>query len=104
MIWCDYGKRPLALIFGLGIGTAAGIRGEDGDQAPLVVLTSAAKRLAFGVDEVLYEQEVLEKPLGAQLSLDTVPDNLDLMGGCKLAEMAANLAGGADPPQFFPAL
>ena len=41
---------------------------RETDQVPVVVLTAADKRLAFEVDEVLYEQEVLEKPLGGQLS------------------------------------
>jgi len=34
----------------------------------VVVLGSAEKRIAFMVDEVLHEQEVLVKPLGRQLS------------------------------------
>ena len=40
------------------------------DDAPVqvVVLGSAEKRIAFMVDEVLHEQEVLVKPLGRQLS------------------------------------
>jgi len=36
-------------------------------------------------------------------ALDTVPNNLDLMAGRKLAAMAVNLAGRADSLQFFPA-
>ena len=47
----------------------------------------------------------MSPPQGGQyIRLDTVPNNLDLMAGCKLAEMAVNLAGGADLIQFFPAL
>lgn len=41
---------------------------EAGELLPVVVLTAGDKRLAFGVDELLSEQEVLERPLGAQLS------------------------------------
>ena len=38
------------------------------------------------------------------VTLDTVPNNLDLMaGGGKLADKAVNLAGQADLVQFFPA-
>lgn len=39
-----------------------------GDIAQIVVLGSAEKRMAFAVDEVLHEQEVLVKSLGRQLS------------------------------------
>jgi hypothetical protein len=47
----------------------------------------------------------MSPPQGGQyISLDTVPNNLDLMAGGKLADMAVNLAGGADLIQFFPAL
>jgi two-component system chemotaxis sensor kinase CheA len=37
-------------------------------SAPAVVLTAAERRMAFLVDEVLNEQEILVKPLGKQLS------------------------------------
>ena len=59
--------------------------GEGGDQMPVVVLTSAEKRLAFGVDEVLYEQEVLEKPLGAQLSRVRNLSGVTILGTGELA-------------------
>ncbi|MCL5288081.1 MAG: hybrid sensor histidine kinase/response regulator [Acidobacteria bacterium] len=38
------------------------------DKVPVVVLGSAERRIAFSVDEVLNEQEVLVKSLGKQLS------------------------------------
>ncbi len=38
------------------------------DQAPVVILGSAEKRIAFLVDAILYEQEVLVKNLGPQLA------------------------------------
>ncbi|HEY9074083.1 MAG TPA: response regulator, partial [Desulfobaccales bacterium] len=60
-------------------------RSEGGDQMPVVVLTSAEKRLAFGVDEVLYEQEVLEKPLGAQLSRVRNLSGVTILGTGELA-------------------
>ncbi|MGB8991234.1 MAG: hybrid sensor histidine kinase/response regulator [Desulfobaccales bacterium] len=59
--------------------------GEAGDQLPVVVLTSAEKRLAFGVDEVLYEQEVLEKPLGGQLSRVRNISGVTILGTGELA-------------------
>ncbi len=40
----------------------------DPDKVPVVILGSAEKRIAFQVDEVLGEQEVLVKSLGRQLS------------------------------------
>jgi two-component system chemotaxis sensor kinase CheA len=39
-----------------------------GASAPVVVLTAAERRIAFLVDAVLSEQEILMKPLGRQLS------------------------------------
>ena len=59
--------------------------GEAGDQVPVVVLTAAEKRLAFGVDEVLYEQEVLEKPLGGQLSRVRNISGVTILGTGELA-------------------
>lgn len=47
-------------------GPAGGLRGEPGETA--VVLTSAEKRIAFIVDEIVNEQEILVKSLGKQLS------------------------------------
>ena len=58
---------------------------EAGDQAPVLVLSSAEKRLAFGVDEVLYEQEVLEKPLGGLLSRVRNISGVTILGTGELA-------------------
>jgi len=41
---------------------------DSGVAIPLVVLRSAEKRMAFAVDEILNEQEVLVKSLGRQLA------------------------------------
>ncbi|MHB9072281.1 MAG: hybrid sensor histidine kinase/response regulator [Desulfobaccales bacterium] len=56
-----------------------------GDSVPVVVLTAAEKRLAFGVDEVLNEQEVLEKPLGGQLSRVRNISGITILGTGELA-------------------
>jgi hypothetical protein len=37
------------------------------------------------------------------VTLDTVLNNVDLMAGCKLADMGVDLARHADLVQFFPA-
>jgi two-component system chemotaxis sensor kinase CheA len=42
--------------------------GDDAGMIPLFVINSGASRIAFGVDAVLDEQEVLVKDLGPQLS------------------------------------
>lgn len=42
--------------------------GDDGGVIPLFVIGSGASRIAFGVDAILDEQEVLVKSLGPQLS------------------------------------
>ena len=59
--------------------------GEGSGLVPVVVLTLAEKRLAFGVDEVLYEQEVLEKPLGSQLSRVRNISGVTILGTGELA-------------------
>ena len=51
----------------------------------MLVLSSAEKRLAFGVDEVLYEQEVLEKPLGGLLSRVRNISGVTILGTGELA-------------------
>ena len=58
---------------------------ETGDQVPILVLNSSEKRLAFGVDEVLYEQEVLEKPLGGLLSRVRNLSGVTILGTGELA-------------------
>jgi two-component system chemotaxis sensor kinase CheA len=42
--------------------------GDTSDGLPVVIITSAGKRIAFLVDEIVDEQEVLMKGLGIQLS------------------------------------
>jgi two-component system chemotaxis sensor kinase CheA len=42
---------------------------ENADESmPVVLISQAKRRIAFLVDEIVYEQEVLVKPLGRQLS------------------------------------
>ena len=41
---------------------------EDSAFIPVLILSSAERRVAFSVDRILQEQEVLVKPLGRQLS------------------------------------
>lgn len=45
-----------------------GAAGESVDDAPAVILGPSPRRVAFRVDEILGEQEVLVKPLGPQLA------------------------------------
>ncbi|MFH0785058.1 MAG: hybrid sensor histidine kinase/response regulator [Pseudomonadota bacterium] len=63
--------RPISLV-GLAdvlkMPTATGRQPPADAQVQVVVLGLAEKRIAFIVDEVLHEQEVLVKPLGRQLS------------------------------------
>ncbi|MGR9087454.1 MAG: hybrid sensor histidine kinase/response regulator [Gammaproteobacteria bacterium] len=51
------------------LGDALGLprRQTTGGRLQLIVLTASRKRIAFVVDEVMYEQEVLVKSLGKQL-------------------------------------
>ena len=83
---------------------------RETDQVPVVVLTAADKRLAFGVDEVLYEQEVLEKPLGGQLSRVRNISGVTILGTGELAPilnvadlmksaLQVSLAGGKPVPE-----
>ncbi len=51
----------------LALGTKK-VGRSDPDKVPVVILGSAEKRIAFQVDEVLDEEEVLVKSLGRQLS------------------------------------
>lgn len=63
--------RPVSLVrlaAVLELPAATGRRQADEPLAQVVVLKAAEKRMAFLVDEVLSEQEVLVKPLGRQLS------------------------------------
>jgi two-component system chemotaxis sensor kinase CheA len=64
-------NRPVSLV-GLGdvleLTAATHRRQIDAAAIQVVVLGLAGKRIAFMVDEILHEQEVLVKPLGRQLS------------------------------------
>ncbi len=83
---------------------------RETEQVAVVVLTAADKRLAFGVDEVLYEQEVLEKPLGGQLSRVRNISGVTILGTGELAPilnvadlmksaLQVSLAGGKPVPE-----
>jgi chemosensory pili system protein ChpA (sensor histidine kinase/response regulator) len=65
----DFGDHPVAF-FWLGALLQAGGRSEEpvGRTLPVVVVKSAAQRIALHVDEVIGNQEVVIKNLGAQLS------------------------------------
>ena len=61
--------QPLSLV---GLGSALGMpgakgSGKGGEYLQVAVLASAGKRIAFAVDEVIADQEVLVKGLGPQL-------------------------------------
>jgi len=49
------------------LGLPRQVREEDADQLPVVVLTASHERMAFAVDWILGEQEILVKPLGPLL-------------------------------------
>ncbi len=55
---------PLRAVLELGPGK----KGADQELAQAVVLGAGEQRIAFGVDEIMREQEVLEKDLGKQLA------------------------------------
>lgn len=55
------------------LGSALGLPGKEGrddssDKMQLVIISHSSQRIAFAVDEILSEQEVLVKGLGRQLS------------------------------------
>jgi two-component system chemotaxis sensor kinase CheA len=49
-------------------GLSPSTNGDDSEPVPVVVLRSAAERMAFAVDEVLHEEEVLVKPFKKPLA------------------------------------
>jgi two-component system chemotaxis sensor kinase CheA len=61
---------PLALVrLGVALGlTPAGERVEDQPLVSVMVLSSGLQRMAFSVDRLLHEQEILLKGLGRQLT------------------------------------
>jgi two-component system chemotaxis sensor kinase CheA len=64
-----YGERPLMLVHlsdVLGLSPNSHPNGNDG--FPVVILASAERRMAFAVDELDDEQEVVMKDLGRQLT------------------------------------
>lgn len=66
----SFGGQAISLV-GLGevLGAKTGFGGPaTGDTVQVAVLGAVEKRMAFLVDEILGEQEVLVKPLGRQLS------------------------------------
>ncbi len=80
--------RPVALVRlanVLAIETQKQPRQSEEDYIPVVVLHSGGQSLAFGVDEVLQEQEVLAKPLGRQLSRVRNIAGATILGNGKIA-------------------
>lgn len=66
-----FDDRPISLVRladVLNLKTAAARQQQDDGPVQVVLLGLAEKRIAFMVDEVLHEQEVLVRPLGRQLS------------------------------------
>ncbi|HEX9023670.1 MAG TPA: response regulator, partial [Geobacteraceae bacterium] len=94
----------LAVILGVG----AGKKGGDGAFEQAVVLEAAGTSIAFLVDEVLGEQEVLIKPLGPQLSRVRNVAGATVLGSGGLVPVlnvpdllksAIGLSAGALPPE-----
>ncbi len=69
----------------LKLPTSVGRRPATDAQVQVVVLGLAEKRIAFMVDEVLHEQEVLVKPLGRQLSRVRNISGATVLGNGKVA-------------------
>ena len=66
-----YEGRPISLVRlheVLGMNGAAARRERGDDLLQVVILGLGEQRMAFEVDEILREQEVLVKPLGSQLA------------------------------------
>jgi two-component system chemotaxis sensor kinase CheA len=79
------GDETLSLVW---LGDVLGIANHNANDAEfhqLLVLTAAGKRIAFVVDEVLGEQEVLVKSLGRQLSRVRNISAATILGSGKVA-------------------
>jgi two-component system chemotaxis sensor kinase CheA len=64
-----YGGRPLALVRLADVLNLQPMEGQrDGDRIPVVILAAAERRMAFTVDALAGEQEVVIKGLGNQLT------------------------------------
>jgi two-component system chemotaxis sensor kinase CheA len=64
-----YGGRPLALVRLADVLNLQPIEGQgDEDRLPVVILAAAERRMAFAVDALAGEQEVVIKGLGNQLT------------------------------------
>ncbi len=61
------------------------VREEDAGLLPVVVLTAGHERMAFAVDWILGEQEVLVKPLGPLLRSVRYVTGATILGGDKIA-------------------
>lgn len=58
---------------------------DDSEFIPVLILSSAERRVAFSVERILQEQEVLVKPLGRQLSRLRNVAGATVLGSGKLA-------------------
>lgn len=63
-----YGGEALSLARFRNVLELSGAAGDPGEQLHVLILRAAGERIAFQVDEILSEQEVLAKPFGQQLS------------------------------------
>jgi two-component system chemotaxis sensor kinase CheA len=64
-----YNERPLTLVRMSDVLELPRVDGrQDGTRIPVVILAAAERRMAFAVDELAGEQEVVIKGLGKQLS------------------------------------
>ena len=80
--------HPLSLVHlacVLGMDTPADRQGADDGPVQVVILGLAEKRIAFMVDEILHEQEVLVKPLGRQLARVRNISGATVLGNGKVA-------------------
>ncbi len=79
------GNEALSLVW---LGDVLGISGDNASDAtphPVLVMAVGGKRIAFVVDEVLGEQEVLVKSLGRQLSRVRNISAATILGSGKVA-------------------
>lgn len=77
-----YGGRPLALVRLADVLELPRANGtQEKSPLPVVILTAAERRMAFAVDELAGEQEVVIKSLGKQLSRVGGIAGATVMGG-----------------------
>ncbi|MBI4662182.1 MAG: hybrid sensor histidine kinase/response regulator [Verrucomicrobia bacterium] len=65
---CTVRPKQAPLLGGGGVGSSKGTSRDAGDFVPVIVLHASDKRVAFGVDAILHEEEVLVKPFRKPLA------------------------------------